>query len=343
MSVLDQTVADEETAPAADQRSVEVDALLRDAVDMARTALIDIEQAEVGDHLGFETVGDTAGVHRFDAALPGYRGWQWAVVVAAAPGAEEATVSETALLPGPDAILAPQWIPWEDRLRPGDLSPGALLPHPTDDPRLEPGYVATGDLEVDEVAYDLGLGRPLVMSREGRLDTAERWVSGDFGPDSDMAKAAPGHCRTCGFFLSMAGIMKAAFGVCGNELAADGHVVHVEYGCGAHSRVQPVVGAGSPVGDPADDYAVDALRLPAPHELPAEEPEDEADAQSTAAEAADPARGDTPPAETATVDTQAADTAVVEAPGTEVPADAAPVGSVAPAEAPATVDSEHTS
>lgn len=252
--------------PAATDAVAEGDlrALLLGASDLARTALIDSEDAEAGEHLGFEMVGDTAGIHRFAAELNGYRGWQWAVVVAAVAGADVATVSETALLPGPDAILAPEWVPWKDRVRPGDLSPGDLLPPHQDDPRLEPGYVATGDPEIDDVALELGLGRPVVMSREGRLDTAERWGSGDFGPDADMAKAAPGHCITCGFFLSLAGSLRAAFGVCGNEMAADGRVVHVQYGCGAHSRVRATVGAGSPVGEPFDDNAIDALRLPPP-------------------------------------------------------------------------------
>ena len=54
-----------------------------------------------------------------------------------------------------------------------------------------------------------------------------------------MARAAPGVCGTCGFFLPLAGSLRAAFGVCGNELApADGSVVAVGFGCGAHSDVQ---------------------------------------------------------------------------------------------------------
>jgi hypothetical protein len=77
------------------------------------------------------------------------------------------------------------------------------------------------------------------MSREGRLDAAERWHDGDFGPDSPMARQAPAHCGTCGFLLPLAGSLRAGFGVCGNEITpADGHVVSVEYGCGAHSQAQ---------------------------------------------------------------------------------------------------------
>ena len=59
--------------------------------------------------------------------MPGYQGWQWAVVVAAYPGADHATISEVVLVPGPTALLAPAWVPWEDRVQPGDLGPGDLL------------------------------------------------------------------------------------------------------------------------------------------------------------------------------------------------------------------------
>ena len=142
------------------------------------------------------------------------------------------------LLPGDAALLAPAWVPWEERVRPGDLSPGDLLPARVDDPRLVPAYVLSDDPAVETVAFELGLGREQVMSRDGRLDTAERWYAGDRGPDSPMARQAPAPCGTCGFFLPLAGALAAGFGVCGNEVTdSDGEVVSVEYGCGAHSEV----------------------------------------------------------------------------------------------------------
>src|SRR5699024_6959947 len=130
-----------------------------------------------------------------------------------------------------DALIAPEWKPWEQRVRAGDLGPGDLLPPPESDPRLVPGYVANGDPEIDEVAREVGLGRRQVMSPEGRAEAAQRWYDGDHGPGSGMAKAAPGSCDTCGFFLPLAGALHDEFGVCGNEFAADGTVVHARYGC----------------------------------------------------------------------------------------------------------------
>ncbi|WP_424809533.1 DUF3027 domain-containing protein [Rhodococcus sp. 27YEA15] len=231
--------------------------VLADAVDLARAAVVELREGRVGDYLGVTSEDDFAATHRFAADIAGYRGWQWAVVVAAGPDDERATVSELALLPGPDALVAPQWLPWDQRIRPGDLSPGDLLAPTAEDPRLVPGYVATGDPEVDDVAVTIGLGRKNVMSLEGRLDAASRWFEGEFGPESEMAKAAPSTCGLCGFFLPLAGSLQAGFGVCGNELAADGRVVSVSYGCGAHSDTTLPVGAGSPQFDAFDDGAVE--------------------------------------------------------------------------------------
>jgi hypothetical protein len=180
--------------------------------------------------------------HAFAATLPGYTGWYWAVTLARAPRMKSATVDEVVLLPGAEALLAPPWVPWQERLRPGDLSPGDLLPPVTDDPRLVPAYIDSGDPAVEDVAFELGLGRARVMSREGRLDAAERWYDGDGGPESSMARQAPAHCGTCGFLLPLAGSLRAGFGVCGNEMTAtDGRVVSVEFGCGAHSEAAVVV------------------------------------------------------------------------------------------------------
>jgi hypothetical protein len=131
-------------------------------------------------------------------------------------------------------------VPWQERLRPGDLGIGDLLPTPPDDERLVPGYVQSDDPAVEEVAWELGLGRPRVMSREGRSETAQRWYDGDRGPDAPISQAAPrtARCGGCGFYLPLAGSLRQAFGVCGNAYAADdGQVVSVDHGCGAHSEV----------------------------------------------------------------------------------------------------------
>jgi hypothetical protein len=271
--------------------------LLAAAVDHARKALLDLSETAVGDYLGVTAEDDSAATHRFAATMPGYRGWQWAVVVAAEPGSDHVTISESALLPGPDALIAPEWVPWDQRVRPGDLAPGDQLAPPEDDPRLVPGYVANGDPEIDELAFEVGLGRKRVMSLEGRIDAAQRWRDGDFGPDTEMAKSAPSVCGLCGFFLPLAGSLHDAFGVCGNAMAMDGRVVHTEFGCGAHSDMVLPSGAGSPRYDAYDDGAVEVVTLAPATTAPVSA--DATDADSTAEAAAGQPGADVtePPAE----------------------------------------------
>ncbi|MFP5019632.1 DUF3027 domain-containing protein [Pseudonocardia phyllosphaerae] len=228
---------------------------LRDAVDVARAAAIDEAADELGEaaaatavgmHLGTHDEDDGALTHSFAAELPGYRGWRWAVTLASAGEGEPVTVSETVLLPGATALVAPAWVPWDQRVRPDDLKPGDLLPVEADDPRLVPGYVDTGDPAVDDVAREVGLGRERVLSPEGRDAAADRWESGERGPSADLARSAPAQCGTCGFLVPLAGALSGAFGVCANGSApADGEVVAFGFGCGAHSSVTGV--GGSPV------------------------------------------------------------------------------------------------
>ncbi len=209
----------------------------------AREALeSDVDEGAFGEPLG--TVEDAPGLVtvRFACELPGYRGWYWAVSVSVLDG--EATINDIVLLPGEDAIVAPPWTPYRERIRPGDLGPGDVLPPEEDDIRLAPAwFVGDGDGTgvVDRhFAREIGLGREWVLSLEGREEAAERWYSGEFGPDSAIAKQAPGTCGTCGFLISLAGDLSDRFGVCANKSAnADGRVVALTHGCGAHSGSRP--------------------------------------------------------------------------------------------------------
>jgi Protein of unknown function (DUF3027) len=243
----------------APERPDGLEAVLTGAVEEARAAIAEVSGETVGEYLGVTFEDANAATHRFVAQLPGYTGWQWAVVVAAHPGADHATVSEVALVPGPTALVAPEWVPWEDRVRPGDLGPGDLLAPPRDDPRLVPGYTATGDPLVDDTAVEVGFGRRQVLSDSGRAEAAQRWHQGDYGPHSAMARSTRRVCRDCAFYMPLAGALGAMFGVCANELSADGHVVDAEYGCGAHSDTPAPPGGGSPMYDPYDDGVLDVV------------------------------------------------------------------------------------
>ncbi|MGH3793742.1 MAG: DUF3027 domain-containing protein [Pseudonocardiaceae bacterium] len=238
----------ETTAPSPD---------LTEAVDLARQAAQD-ESADhaVGPHVGSEPEEGGAVTHLFEAGLSGYRGWRWAVTVASAGPGTPVTVSEVVLLPGPDALTAPVWVPWTQRVQAGDLGIGDLLPTAPDDPRLVPGYLIDDDPPVERLSPELGLGRVRVLGREARLGLVQRWRDGDHGPGAPMARSAPERCVTCGFYLPLGGLLSVALGVCGNELApADGQVVHAEFGCGAHSEVQVDAGPSVPVAELVYDDA----------------------------------------------------------------------------------------
>ena len=140
---MDSVTESAEDGPAtpATERPADLEAVLMGAVELARAAIVEFSGDTVGEYLGATFDDPTAATHRFLADMPGYQGWQWAVVVAAHPGADHATISEVVLVPGPTALLAPKWVPWQERVQPGDLGPGDLLAPPADDPRLVPGYI----------------------------------------------------------------------------------------------------------------------------------------------------------------------------------------------------------
>ncbi len=237
--------------------AVKLDAVTAAAVEQAHAAAVE-EAGDfgVGDHLGVVAEGDRVVTHLFDCPHPGYRGWHWAVTLVRASRAKTPTVNEVVLLPGTDALRAPAWVPWADRVEPGDLAPGMLMPTSADDPRLDPGY--TGGDEDDDTAvavravvHELGLGRSRVLSDYGRQVAAERWYDGEGGPDTAEARQAPAPCTTCGYLVRLRGSLGALFGVCANGYASsDGRVVAVDHGCGAHSDV---------VADVSDAYLPDPV------------------------------------------------------------------------------------
>ena len=223
------------------------DAVAMAAVDTARAALLDdVDASDVGEHLGAVVEGERLATHQFACTRRGYDGWRWSVTVARASRQKTVTVCEVVLIPGDEAIVAPEWVPYRERIQPGDLSPGDLLPVADDDPRLVPTYSFGDDpldaddkAQIREVAQDLGLGRVRTLSVEGRELAAQRWYDGDGGPDSLLAQSAPHHCRSCGFLVRIAGPLTDTFGVCANgDANDDGRVVSTDHGCGAHSEVR---------------------------------------------------------------------------------------------------------
>ena len=211
-----------------------------DAQELARSAALgDAEKSsQVGNFISVEFDDeDRVASYLFDADIAGYQGWRWCVTVAKVDASAQPTVCDVVILPGPDSLLAPEWIEYKDRILQEDIAPGVIVPSVLDDTRLVPGVnalIQDEDLDAAQI-YELGLARPRVLSIEGRDQASKRWYTGDRGPNTPLAQNAPKPCQSCGFFIPIAGSLRASFGVCANAIAPDdARVVSVDHGCGAH-------------------------------------------------------------------------------------------------------------
>ncbi|MFM1967926.1 MAG: hypothetical protein RL590_783 [Actinomycetota bacterium] len=212
-----------------------------DAADFARAAALEDAKNEkyVGTLISIDSDDDHVATYLFEAFLPGYVGWRWAVTVAKVDADSNATICDVVLLPGSEALLAPEWIPYSSRITAEDVGVGTIVPTAPDDPRLVPtNNVLPSDEELDlHELFELGAGRVRVLSIEGRDQAAKRWIEGDRGPNAPIAQYAPKNCGSCGFYLPIAGSFRQAFGVCANAISPeDARVVSVNHGCGAHSE-----------------------------------------------------------------------------------------------------------
>ncbi len=257
---------------------VDLDPTCAAAVDAARQALVDeVQESRVGQHLEAIAEAPLVVTHLFECLDRAYVGWRWAVTTTRVADVEHVTIDEVVLLPGPDSILAPPWLPWSERVQAGDLGAGDVLPTADDDVRLVPGYTGADDPEIDDpldelhpVLWELGLGRARVLSRIGRDEATRRWQDGETGPRSAVSKAATDTCSTCGFLIPMSGPLGQAFGLCGNEFSpSDGRVTSLDAGCGAHSDSEPEPPAVSVVSLVVDDLSSNNLETDTvPEELP---------------------------------------------------------------------------
>jgi hypothetical protein len=174
-------------------RSAALDQACVEAVDLARAAAVELAGApNVGAHVGVTADDERVVTHLFSNSDRAYIGWRWAVTVSRAARAKTATVSEVVLLPGPDSLLAPDWVPWSERVRPGDLGVGDLMPAATDDERLVPVSMLEGDegvLDWDDSA-NWEQGRELAASLGLTADAGDAGLPGS-PAGASVASAGP--------------------------------------------------------------------------------------------------------------------------------------------------------
>jgi len=77
-------------------------------------------EASTRNAVGFfiESIEEDEGVvtYLFEGKLKGYVGWRWSVSVFQVDENSPATISEVLLVPGPESLIAPDWVPWSERL-----------------------------------------------------------------------------------------------------------------------------------------------------------------------------------------------------------------------------------
>ncbi len=180
----------------------DIDQRLVDAHDLALAALREITPAStIGPAAGHLPEEDGSVSLRFENRLSGYPGWYWTVTVARVDD-EEPTVLEVELLPGEGALLAPEWVPWAERLAEyrahqaelaeqaavaaddGDADDADELDddEDADDDELEDDELDDEDLDEDELAAE-----PRVL-HAGDLDGVDIDELDDSAGDDDAAE-----------------------------------------------------------------------------------------------------------------------------------------------------------
>lgn len=141
------------------------DAATSPAVDVARAALLEITpEANVGALVSEQSEGDGVSTLRFASTMLGYPDWFWTVSVAQLTAddghLEQPTVLEAELLPGEGALIAPDWVPWADRLEDYKAAQAAIaageLAAGDDDDADDEDDDADDELDDDHGDDDLG-------------------------------------------------------------------------------------------------------------------------------------------------------------------------------------------
>ena len=124
------------------------------AIAQAVAGTVSDEDGQVGDFVEAIDLGDNVTDFRFESRVRGYEGWQWSVTLYHDVELDHWTVNESSLVPTDKALRPPKWIPWKDRLEPGDLAVTDSIGTDPDDPRMEEGFRKTQDAETSDDTDD---------------------------------------------------------------------------------------------------------------------------------------------------------------------------------------------
>jgi hypothetical protein len=152
---------------------------------LAREALCEITaEATIGELVDQRDEGEGVTTLSFAAEMPGYPGWHWTVSVAELPD-EAPSVLEVELLPGDGALLAPDWVPWSERLddyraAQAAAAEAAAGAEGDDGDANGDDDIEGDDLDIDELDVDEELD-----SDDDIDEIDEHDIDDDFGDDPD--------------------------------------------------------------------------------------------------------------------------------------------------------------
>ncbi|MDR0950784.1 MAG: DUF3027 domain-containing protein [Candidatus Ancillula sp.] len=172
----------------------------------------------------------------FASKFKAYPDWKFVVILQQLNDEDEITITESTFQPRENAFIAPEWIPWKERLQPSDMSEIDYNEFQQDDENLD---LILEDLNKEEQTKlnNLAVEKNRILNVLGRSETAARWYEGVHGPKTASTRIALANCQTCGFYLPLEGDIGQMFGVCANAWSRDdGRVVSADHGCGMHSE-----------------------------------------------------------------------------------------------------------
>ena len=156
-----------------------------DLHSIAKAALLEItSEATIGAPSGqVEEAGATTVT--FLANMAGYPGWHWTVSIATLDDAEP-SVLEVELMPGNGALLAPDWVPWSERLADYEAAQEALSTDSDDADSDDSDSEESDDEESDdEDDDDDDLGSDVLHGGDHGVDIDEAVESDDDESDDD--------------------------------------------------------------------------------------------------------------------------------------------------------------
>ena len=84
--------------------------------ELATEALTELPKGSYGSFVDEKEIEKGAIDVRFECTMRGYEGWHWVVTLTQPNKRNQAMVAEVNLMAGENAILAPDWVPWAERL-----------------------------------------------------------------------------------------------------------------------------------------------------------------------------------------------------------------------------------